>query len=122
MKTPVEFVTKLELSIDGKRYARIETISFKAYNESTYFQEAITRYYERTGSYPERVLVGQIYRIMVDRNFCKSHGIRISGSKLGRPSKTEQAKADKKQEYQENTDLIEIERQFSVENIVTVWG
>lgn len=41
------------------------------------------------------------------------HGIRLSGLKLGRPSAT--AKADKKQEYQDNTDRIEIEREFSVE-------
>ena len=46
---------------------------------------------------------------------CKDHGIRISGPKLGRPGKPEQAKADKKQEYQDNTDRIEIEREFSVE-------
>lgn len=37
----------------------------------------------------------------------------MSGLKLGRPSAT--AKADKKQEYQDNTDRIEIEREFSVE-------
>ena len=114
-KTPVEFGAKLDLSIDTKGYARIETVSFDAYNESTHLQEAITRYYERTGSYPERVLADQIYRTRANRNFCKDHGIRISGPKLGRPSKTEQAKADKKQEYQDNTDRIEIEREFSVE-------
>ncbi len=71
--------------------------------------------YERTGSYPERILVDQIYRTRANRNFCRDYGIRISGPKLGRPSKTEQAKADKKQEYQDNTDRIEIEREFSVE-------
>lgn len=115
VKTLVEFGAKLDLSIDEKGYARIETISFHAYNESTHLQEAIIRYYERTGSYPERVLVDQIYRTRANRNFCKDHGIRISGPKLGRPGKTEQAKADKKQEYQDNTDRIEIEREFSVE-------
>lgn len=60
-------------------------------NESAHLQEAIIRYYERTGSYPERVLVDQIYRIRANRNFCKDHGIRISGPKLGRPGKPEQA-------------------------------
>ena len=115
VKTSVEFGAKLDLSIDEKGYARIETISFHAYNESTHLQEAIIRYYERTGSYPERVLVDQIYRTRANRNFCKDHGIRISGPKLGRPGKPEQAKADKKQEYEDNTDRIEIEREFSVE-------
>jgi len=33
VKTPVEFGAKLDLSIDEKSYARIETISFDAYND-----------------------------------------------------------------------------------------
>ena len=99
VKTSVEFGAKLDLSIDEKGYARIETISFHAYNESTHLQEAIIRYYERTGSYPERVLVDQIYRTRANRNFCKDHGIRISGPKLGRPGKPEQAKAEISGQY-----------------------
>ena len=102
VKTPVEFGAKLDLSIDEKGYARIETISFDAYNESTHLQEAVIKYYERTGSYPERVLVDQIYRTRANRNFCKEHGIRISGPKLGRPSKTEQAKAGISGQYGSN--------------------
>ena len=39
-------------------------------------------------------------------------GSRLSGPKLGRPSAT--AKVDKKQEYQDNTDRIEVERTFSL--------
>ena len=46
------------------------------------------------------------------RSYCKEHGIRLSGPKLGRPSAT--AKVDKKQEYQDNTDRIEVERTFSL--------
>ena len=42
----------------------------------------------------------------------QEHGIRLSGPKLGRPSAT--AKVDKKQEYQDNTDRIEVERRFSL--------
>lgn len=99
MKTSVEFGAKLDLSIDEEGYARIETISFNAYNESAHLQEAIIRYYERTGSYPERVLVDQIYRTRANRNFCKDQGIRISGPKLGRPGKPEQAKAEISGQY-----------------------
>ena len=43
---------------------------------------------------------------------CKKHGIRLSGPKLGRPSAT--TKVDKKQEYQDNTNRIEVERTFSL--------
>ena len=39
----------------------------------------------------------------------------MSGSKLGRPSKYQQSRSEKKQEYQDNTDRIGIEREFSLE-------
>ena len=38
VKAPVEFGAKLDLSIDADGYARIENISFDAYNESTAFR------------------------------------------------------------------------------------
>ena len=64
------------------------------------------------GYYPNRVLTDQIYRTRENRNYCKEHGIRLSGPKLGRPSAN--AKVDKKQEYQDNTDRIEVERTLSL--------
>lgn len=112
VKTPVEFGAKFDLSLDENGYARIEKISYDAYNESTVLVDAINRYKERTGHYPERVLADQIYRTRDNRGFCKQHDIRLSGPKLGRPSET--AKADKKAEYQDNTDRIEVERTFSL--------
>lgn len=66
-------------------YGRIEKISFEAYNESTCLTEAVERFKERTGYYPNRVLANQIYRTRANRNYCKEHGIRLSGPKLGRP-------------------------------------
>ena len=64
------------------------------------------------GYYPNRVLADQIYRTRENLNYCKEHGIRLSGPKLRRPSAN--AKVDKKQEYQDNTDRIEVERTFSL--------
>ena len=112
VKAPVEFGAKFDLSLDSEGYGRIEKISFEAYNESTCLIEAIERFRERTGYYPERVLADQIYRTRENRNYCKEHGIRLSGPKLGRPSAT--TKVDKKQEYQDNTDRIEVERTLSL--------
>ena len=112
IKAPVEFGAKFDLSLDSEGYGRIEKISFEAYNESTCLIEAVKRFKERTGYYPERVLADQIYRTRENRNYCKEHGIRLSGPKLGRPSAA--AKVDKKQEYQDNTDRIEVERTFSL--------
>ena len=34
------------------------------------------------------VLTDQIYRTRENRSYCKEHGIRLSGPKLGRPSAT----------------------------------
>ena len=112
VKAPVEFGAKFDLSLDSEGYGRIEKISFEAYNESTCLIEAIERFRERTGYYLERVLADQIYRTRETRNYCKEHGIRLSVPKLGRPSAT--TKVDKKQEYQDNTDRIEVERTLSL--------
>lgn len=111
-KAPVEFGAKLGLSLDNEGYGRIERISFEPYNESTGLVDAVKRYRERTGHYPKRVLADQIYRTKKNRDYCRDHGIRLSGPKLGRPGAN--AKADKKQEYQDNTDRTEVERSFSL--------
>ena len=113
-EAPVEFGAKLDLSVDENELGRIEKISYEAYNESTVLIEAINRYKERTGQYPERVLVDQIYRTRENRIFYKENGIRISGPRLGRPSLAKQSTKEKKQEYKDNTDRIEVERTFSV--------
>lgn len=111
-KAPVEFGAKFDLSVDEKGYARIEKLSFDPYNESTCLQDAVEAYKFRTGHYPERVLVDQIYRTRANRNYCKDRGIRISGPKLGRPSKN--SEHDRSVEYQDNVDRIEVERTFSL--------
>ena len=110
-KTPVEFGAKYDVSIDEKGHARLEKLSFDPYNESTVFEDAVERYRERTGRYPSRVLVDQIYRTRANRKYCREHGITMSGPKLGRPAEDA---ATSKQEYQDNTDRIEVERFFSL--------
>ena len=111
-KSPVEFGIKFDMSVDESGYSRIEKLSFDAYNESTCLQGTVESYKERTGRYPECVLVDQIYRTRKNRSFCKEKGIRLSGPKLGRPSKNNEY--DKKIEYQDNVDRIEVERKFSL--------
>ncbi len=111
-KAPVEFGAKLDLSIDEKGIARLERLSFDAYNESDVLITAVENYKSRIGHYPERVLVDQIYRNRSNKAFCTEHGIRISGPALGRPKKDD--KADKKQECIDNTDRIEVEQAFSL--------
>ena len=114
LNAPVEFGAKLDISIDTDGYARIEKTSFDAYNESGSLKKAAERYKERTGHYPERILADQTYRTRENRSFCKEQGIRLSGPKLGRPNPVT-TKTDKKLEYQDNTDRIAVEREFSRE-------
>ena len=111
-KAPVEFGAKLDMSIDETGFARLERLSFDAYNESDVLIESIKKYHQRTGHYPERVLVDQIYRNRNNRAFCKEHNIRISGTALGRPK--QETDAIRKQAYTDNTDRIEVERGFSL--------
>ena len=108
---PVEFGAKLDISVsDG--WTRMECWSFDAYNEATKLIETIERYREREGHYPERVLADKIYRNRENLGYCKLHGIRLSGSALGRPKKDEQR--DRRQTYLDQNERIEVERQFSL--------
>ena len=86
-KAPVEFGAKLDMSVDEKGFARLEKLSFHAYNEQDVLVTAIENYRKRTGHYPERVLVDQIYRNQKNRAYCKNKKIRISGKALGRPKR-----------------------------------
>ena len=111
IKAPVEFGAKLDISVcDG--FTRLEKQSFEAYNESTTLKAVIERYRERTGTYPERVLADKIYRNRDNLAFCKERGIRLSGPALGRPKKNE--KPDRKQDYRDICERVEVERKFSL--------
>ena len=112
-KAPVEFGAKLDMSVDEKGFARLEKLSFHAYNEQDVLVTAIENYRKRTGHYPERVLVDQIYRNQKNRAYCKNKKIRISGKALGRPKK-KPSPEEKKTAHQDNTDRIEVERGFSL--------
>ena len=108
---PVEFGAKLDISVSNG-WTRLECWSFDPYNESTKLVDAIERYRQREGHYPERVLADKIYRNRENLRFCKVHGIRLSGPALGRPKKDE--KRDKLQDYMDQNDRVEVERQISL--------
>lgn len=110
-KAPVEFGAKLDLSIE-RGLGRIERISFDSFNESENLQPAIERYFERNGCYPERVLADKIYRNRANLQYCREHGIRLSGPSLGRRSSDYDH--DLKTQYIDNADRVEVERAFSL--------
>ncbi len=110
-KAPVEFGAKLDISVVNG-YTRLEYVSFDAYNESGLLIEAAERYRRRTGHYPARILADKIYRNRDNLGFCKERGIRLSGPALGRPKKD--AELDKKQDYADLCERVEVERRISL--------
>ena len=70
------------------------------------------RFREREGHYPSRILADKIYRNRENLNYCKAHGIRLSGPPLGRPRKGETR--DKVQDYRDECERVEVERRFSL--------
>lgn len=111
-KSPVKFGAKLDISIDENGLARLEKLSFDAYNECDVLIDAVERYHARTGRYPKRVLANQIYRTRKNRAYCKEKGIQLSGPAPGRLK--QMTSEEKKQSYTDNTDRIEVERGFSL--------
>ena len=84
--------------VDG--YAKIERLSFDAFNEATDFFSAVEGYRQEHGYYPQRILVDKIYRNRETISWCKAQGIQLTGPALGRPAKNaERTKQAKKQEY-----------------------
>src|SRR5690625_755202 len=83
-----EFGAKISVSVvDG--YSFLDKLSWDAYHEGTLLKASIEKYKARYGYYPEAILADAIYRTRENRDHCKSLGIRLSGPKLGRPSKDE---------------------------------
>lgn len=108
---PVEFGAKLDISVsDG--WTRLEVLSFDAYNEALNLKDMVERYKERTGRYPSRILADKIYRNRDNLTYCKLHHIRLSGPALGRPKKDEIR--DKKRDYRDECERVEVERRFSL--------
>jgi len=111
-KVKTEFGAKLHVSLmDG--YARIERLSFDAFNEADDFIPAVERYRAFYGCYPGRVLADKIYRNRENLRFCKEHGIRLTGPALGRPPKSSgESKEAREQEYTDICDRNAVEGEF----------
>jgi len=108
----VEFGAKLSVSMVAG-FAFLDKLDWNAYHEGKYLQESIEAYHNRYGVYPEAVLADQIYRTRENRAYCKQHGIRLSGPKLGRPSKDAEVNALEKQiAYQDAVDRNPMEGKF----------
>ena len=63
-------------------------------------------------NYPSRILADKIYRNRDNLAYCKLKQIRLSGPALGRPKKDNNR--DKKRDYQDECERVEVERRFSL--------
>lgn len=111
---PTEFGAKISISLVDQ-WSFVDTISFDAYNEGGELAEQIKRYKKRFGCYPESVHADKIYRNKENRKFCKDRKIRLSGPKLGRPTKNEiRLKEHKQQERADEGIRSAVEGRFGV--------
>jgi len=101
-----EFGQKIALSVvDG--YTFIERQSFDNFHEGISLIESAEGYRDLHGCYPEVIQADKIYRNRGNLAYCKEKGIRLSGPRLGRPSKD--APRDREIESQDNRERIIIE-------------
>jgi hypothetical protein len=108
----VEFGQKLSLSVvDG--YTFIENQSWDNFAEGITLQASAEKYRERHGAYPEAILADKTYRNRENLDFCKEHGIRLSGPRLGRP-KASEIEANKEQAYQDSCERNIVEGRIGI--------
>jgi len=107
-----EFGAKISASlVDG--YCFLDRLDWNNYNESGDLEDQIEAYRKRFGFYPSSVHADRIYRNRNNIKFCKAHGIRLSGPRLGRPPKLLSKKyQQQKQFWQDEIDRIPIEGKF----------
>lgn len=107
----VEFGAKIAASLVCG-YAWIEIVQWDSFNEATTLQASVESYKQRFGYYPAAILADKIYRNRNNLNYCKELGIRLSGPRLGRPSKEQNHTADRKQGRQDAAQRNAIEGKF----------
>ena len=111
-----EFGAKISVSL-VKGYGFVDRSSWDNFNECQDLQDQVEAYKRRFGVYPESVHADRIYRTRNNLRFCKRHGIRLSGPRLGRPPKVtpenaNQLRAAKLEARQDELDRIPIEGKF----------
>ena len=109
-KAETDFGAKVSISLVNG-YTFIERLSWHNFNEGPTLKEAVETYYSRFGYYPEVILADKLYRNRENLRYCQELGIRLSGPKLGRPSKQDKT-AHKRQEYKDARERNAVEGKF----------
>ena len=110
-KAKVEFGAKIGVSLDNG-FARIDTLSWEAYNESTDLIKQCENYRTLHRHYPELVQVDRIYLNRDNRNWLKDKNIRFIGKPLGRPTKEVLTPYQKCKKRKEEAERNHIEGKF----------
>lgn len=105
----IEFGSKLGVSLD-QGFARIDTFSWNAYNESSDLIPQVESYKKLHGHYPGLVQVDKIYATRENRKWLSERFIRITAPALGRKSKAQKEesyyrKAKRKAEARERNQI-----------------
>ena len=111
-RSEVEFGQKIGLSIvDG--FVFIDNQSWDNFAEGPTLMASAEKYRERHGMYPKAILADKTYRNRDNIKFCKEHGIRLSGPRLGRP-KASEIEVDREQAYQDSCNRNEVEGRIGI--------
>ena len=101
----VEFGTKIGLA-HANGFAKAETLSWDAYNESADLVPHAESYRELYGHWPELVQVDRIYGTNANRKWCAERGIRMTVAPKGkRPEETPYQKRKRKKEHNERNQV-----------------
>jgi len=110
-KAQVEFGAKLGVSMQNG-YARINTLSWEAYNEGSDLKKQVEMYRRLNGYYPKVVITDKIYGTRENRQWLKELDIRYSGKPLGRPSANQQTQYQKRKQKIEQGMRNQVEGKF----------
>jgi hypothetical protein len=110
-KAKVEFGAKLGVSIQNG-YARINTLSWEAYNEGSDLKKQVEAYKKLNDCYPKVVITDKIYGTRENRQWLKELDIRYSGKPLGRPSAKQQTQYQKRKQKSEQGMRNQVEGKF----------
>lgn len=111
-RSQIEFGSKLGVSLDDG-LARIDTLSWEAYNEGGDFIKQVEAYRYIHGYYPDLVQVDKIYATKKNRAWAKERGIRITAEPLGRKrTKNKESYYYKRKRKKEATERNRIEGKF----------
>jgi hypothetical protein len=110
-KAKVEFGSKISMSLDNG-FARIDRLSWNAFNECTDLKGQVESYRSINGYYPELLQGDKIYFTRENRKWLDEKGIRYTASKLGRPSEEKESYYQRRKKKKEASERNHIEGKF----------